>query len=274
MKPSFGGIVALALVALGLLIGVGSLFLSRNESHPPAMVPLPPERESEPAPSVPGPPLTQAPEAGPVSAGQFASAPSGSGAAADGDFAYYIVALSWSPTYCLEQADPKRDRRQCSASRPYAFVLHGLWPQRERGYPENCQTASPRVPDDIIDGILDIMPSRGLAGHQWRKHGACTGLSQAAYFAASRKAFEAVRIPSAFSKPERYVTTTPKAVEQAFLASNPGLSAQAVTVTCSRKHLREVRVCLTKDLAFRACGRDAQRDCDQAQIVMPPSRGG
>jgi ribonuclease T2 len=121
---------------------------------------------------------------------------------------------------------------------------------------------------------MDIMPSRGLAGHQWRKHGACTGLSQADYFAASRAAFGRVRIPSEFASVASYVSTSPAQVERAFLAANPGLKAAGVTVTCSRKHLREVRVCLTKDLAFRACGADVARDCSLGQIVMPPSRGG
>lgn len=191
-----------------------------------------------------------------------------------GDFDYYILALSWSPTYCLEEADPRRDRAQCQSSRPFAFVLHGLWPQHERGYPDRCDVSEARVPDAIIDTVMDIMPSRGLAGHQWRKHGSCTGLSQADYFAASRAAFSSVKIPSEFKTLTTYVSTTPAKVEQAFLAVNPGLTRDGVTVTCSRQHLREVRVCLTKDFKFRSCGADARRDCDRAQVVMPPARGG
>ncbi|HAH11503.1 MAG TPA: ribonuclease T [Alphaproteobacteria bacterium] len=189
-----------------------------------------------------------------------------------GSFDYYVVALSWSPTYCLEEADPRRDRRQCQSTRPFAFVLHGLWPQYERGYPKDCQTDEPRVPDHIIEGVLDIMPSRGLAGHQWRKHGACTGLSHQAYFDAARAAYRKVQIPSAYTQVSNYVTTSPVQVERAFLAANPGLSATGVQVTCTRKHLREVRVCMTKDFKFRSCGADVQKDCTLPSVVMPPAR--
>ena len=29
---------------------------------------------------------------------------------------------------------------QCNGPRPFSFVLHGVWPQFEKGWPENCQT--------------------------------------------------------------------------------------------------------------------------------------
>lgn len=227
---------------------------------------------SQPSRAPDGPVVT-GPETADVHMGSSAALPL-SARAPTGDFDYYIVALSWSPTYCLEEADPKRDRRQCQSSRPFAFVLHGLWPQHERGYPDRCDISNPRVPDDVIDTVMDIMPSRGLAGHQWRKHGSCTGLSHADYFAASRAAFGAVKIPAEFKNVSSYVSTTPAKVEAAFLAANPGLNRDGVTITCSRKHLREVRVCMTKDLIFRTCGSDARRDCDLGQVVLPPARGG
>ncbi len=54
-----------------------------------------------------------------------------------GQFDYYLLSLSWAPTYCLTHAD---DGAECS-SKGYGFVLHGLWPQYDAGgYPENCGT--------------------------------------------------------------------------------------------------------------------------------------
>jgi ribonuclease T2 len=258
-----------ALLALIAAIGVGLFQLfSGGDQGQPQTAP-----SAHTAPTVqPDERLAAAGETG--AANRFGETLPASARTPNGDFDYYILALSWSPTYCLEEADPQRDRRQCQAARPFAFVLHGLWPQHERGYPEKCQTPEPRVPDAILDTMMDIMPSRGLAGHQWRKHGACTGLDQADYFAASRAAFAAVTIPAAFKSVSQYLSTSPEKVEQAFLAANPGLSRDGVTVTCTRKHLREVRVCLTKDLKFRACGADARRDCNLNSIVMPPARGG
>src|SRR6185437_7643363 len=79
-----------------------------------------------------------------------------------GQFDYYVLVLSWSPTYCAEKGDS--DRMQCNRSdgRRYSFILHGLWPQYERGYPSDCQLPRrPFVPEPVIDSMLDIMPSRG-----------------------------------------------------------------------------------------------------------------
>jgi ribonuclease T2 len=273
MLQNARGPVALLALAAAIIFGLVQLFSGGGGPQPDARSGAGPAVVAPEPRKVPDGPVVSGPETAAIQSGSAAALPL-SARAPTGDFAYYILALSWSPTYCLEEADPRRDRAQCQSARPYAFVLHGLWPQHERGYPDRCETSQPRVPDAIIDTVMDIMPSRGLAGHQWRKHGACTGLSHADYFAASRAAYSAVAIPPAFKNVATYVNTSPDKVEQAFLDANPGLTRDGVTVTCSRKHLREVRVCLTKDLKFRTCGEDARRDCDRPQVVMPPARGG
>ena len=54
-----------------------------------------------------------------------------------GKFDYYVLALSWSPSYCQaaqERAPNRAPDQQCSG-RPFSFVVHGLWPQYERGFP-------------------------------------------------------------------------------------------------------------------------------------------
>jgi ribonuclease T2 len=267
-------LAAVLALAAAVAVGLVQLFSGAPSAPDPSdPAPLTAAPDPQPPRRAPDGPVVSAPLVETVRTGSAAALPL-SARTPSGDFDYYVVALSWSPTYCLEEADPNRDRRQCQAARPYAFVLHGLWPQHERGYPDRCSISNPRVPDDVIDTIMDIMPSRGLAGHQWRKHGSCTGLSQADYFAASKAAFGGVVVPAEFKNVSQYVSTTPAKVEAAFLAANPGLDRDGVTVTCTRKHLREVRVCMTKDLKFRTCGADVRRDCSLNQIVMPPTRGG
>ena len=56
-----------------------------------------------------------------------------------GEFDYYVLALSWSPTYCASEAGAS-DGQQCAPGRRFAFVVHGLWPQFKQGWPENCET--------------------------------------------------------------------------------------------------------------------------------------
>jgi ribonuclease T2 len=188
-------------------------------------------------------------------------------------FDFYVLSLSWSPSYCEAEGEDA-NRQQCKAGRPYAFVVHGLWPQFERGYPENCQTSEPNVDDDTLRELYGIMPSAGLIRYQWRKHGACTGLPQADYFKTLSAAREKIVIPQEFRRLDGYLTVVPDDVERAFLRANQGLPADGVAVSCDKRYLREVRICMTKDLVFRRCEEVDRRACRLEKTVMPPVRGG
>jgi len=193
-----------------------------------------------------------------------------------GKFDYYVLSLSWSPSYCASSGTAQGSP-QCRGTRPYAFVLHGLWPQYERGYPENCKTAQrPWVPSTLISSMLDIMPARGLVIHQYRKHGTCSGLDPEAYFKAARKAYDAVTVPARFRKPQKPVLVSPKEIEQDFLKANAALRPEMISVACGRgNRLREIRICFSRDLEFRACGvnEEQARLCRLDKVVMPPVRG-
>jgi ribonuclease T2 len=203
-------------------------------------------------------------------AGLFAVLIGSSAARAEGDpgdFDFYVLALSWSPTYCaLEGSD---DEQQCGVER-HGFIVHGLWPQYETGYPEFCRsTMTDRVSGAALESILDITPSAGLIRYQWRKHGLCTGLRQSDYFALMRRAFETISIREDFADPADDATLGPSAIEAAFLAANPGLTARGIAVTCKQRKLADVRICLTKDLAFREC-REVDADaCRSSRIDVP-----
>jgi len=189
-----------------------------------------------------------------------------------GDFDFYVLALSWSPTYCQSRG-ARASRLQCSANVDRAFVVHGLWPQYQRGYPENCATNEAlRVPRSLIDAVLDIMPSPGLVGGQWRKHGTCTGLTQAEYLATVRRAFDTITIPEAFRSARHRQTVSARSAEQAFIAENPGLAANGIAVACRDGLLLEVRICLTRGLEFRRCENVDARGCRQSRLVMPADR--
>ena len=190
-----------------------------------------------------------------------------------GQFDHYVLSLSWSPTYC-ETAGDKADPGQCKATRPFAFVVHGLWPQYAAGWPQDCQKPAPFVPEPVVRGMLDLMPSRRLVIHEWRKHGTCSGLDAPSYFDLVRKAAAAVAIPSDYQRIDDYRMVTPDEVETAFRASNTGLSADMIAVTCDSRRLREVRICLDKSLGFASCPDVDTRACRTSRVVMPPVRGG
>jgi ribonuclease T2 len=184
-----------------------------------------------------------------------------------GDFDFYVLALSWSPTYCTLEDQP--DEAQCGVA-DHGFILHGLWPQYETGYPEDCRGNLPvRLPNDLLHSITDLTPSPGLVGYQWRKHGICAGLRPDAYFRLAREAFEKIEIPDDFVDPAYDEIRAPIDIERAFLAANPGLKRDAVAITCKERHLSDVRICMTKDLQFRSCPEVDADYCRTRQIDVP-----
>lgn len=196
--------------------------------------------------------------------GASSSLPRGEG------YDFFVLALSWSPSYCRAEG-MQANRHQCASGLDHGFVVHGLWPQFENGWPEYCRHPQPnRVPEALARQMLDLMPSIGLVGHQWRKHGACAGVSQREYFTLLRAAAERVSVPQHFHRPGDARQVDPDAVEQAFIDANAGLPADAIAVTCQQGLLREVRICMDKELEFRACAQVDARGCRLPRALMPP----
>ena len=191
-----------------------------------------------------------------------------------GTFDYYTMVMSWSPTHCVT-AQEGRDEEQCARidGLRYGFVLHGLWPQYAAGGgPENCATTD-EVDKRTAARALAFMPSRALINHEWRTHGACSGMGPEDYFALADRAFAAVRVPPELRAPEQPVDTSLDALRAAFRRANPNLSDDMMSLHCSRGELVEVRVCLDRNLAPTACGKHVQTRCPAtAAITLPASR--
>lgn len=192
---------------------------------------------------------------------------------APGRFDFYVLALSWSPSYCAKQTPARRARNPQCDGRPFSFIVHGLWPQFERGYPSYCQVPAPRLDRALVDKALDLMPSRSLIYHEWNRHGTCAGLSPQAYFATVGKARAAVTIPPAYRDLDRPITVAPAAVAEAFIKANPGLTRDDMAIGCDHKRLTEVRLCLSREFKFRACPQIVRRTCRRDSVSMPAVRG-
>ena len=188
-----------------------------------------------------------------------------------GEFDYYLLSLSWSPAFCLESPVAA----ECSGLRRYGFIVHGLWPQNERGWPEHCDVHVP-VPDEVVQGISDLMPARALVYHEWSAHGTCSGLPPAQFFALVRHAYGSIVIPPSLEGPTAAVEQSTSAVAGEFLRANPGMPAASIVVTCSGQgapRLREVRICLDRNLTPRNCSADAARAaCRAPELIVPPVR--
>jgi ribonuclease T2 len=177
-----------------------------------------------------------------------------------GDFDYYVAALSWSASWCALEGDG-RDDPQCDAGLGVDFVLHGLWPQYEDGWPSFCRTPERDPSRAMTAGVADVFGGAGAAFYQWKKHGRCSGLSAAGFYDLARDAKARVVVPQVFRGLARDIRLEADVVEEAFLEANPGMDPEGVVVTCRAGRVQEVRVCLTKALEFRGCGGDVGRVC-------------
>ncbi len=188
-----------------------------------------------------------------------------------GKFDYYVLSLSWSPNWCAREGDA-RGSDQCDARHDHGWILHGLWPQFHQGWPSYCRTTEAPPSRAMTRTMEDIQGSAGLAWHQWKKHGTCSGLSARDYLDLSREAYGHVQRPQVFRKLDATVKLPASVVEEAFLKANPTLERDMITVTCKQGYIEEVRVCLSRNLDPVPCGRDVVRDCTAKGALFDPIR--
>lgn len=188
-----------------------------------------------------------------------------------GEFDYYVLSLSWSPNWCALEGDA-RGSPQCDPEHDHGWILHGLWPQYNRGYPEYCNSPEPAPSRRMTREMADVMGTSGLAWHQWKKHGTCSGLSAAEYYALSRAAYDQITRPQILRQIDKPIRLPATVIEEAFLEANPQLTAKGITITCKSGHIQEARICLTRDLDPRQCGPDVLLDCSTPGAVFTPIR--
>jgi ribonuclease T2 len=168
------------------------------------------------------------------------------GPRAPGSFDYYVLSFSWVPGFCAShRSDPE-------CAKHLGFALHGLWPELEGGdYPSDCSQAA--LTSAERRRFADVYPDASMLEHEWPKHGACSGLSAADYFALATKFEGHVTIPASLQSPQTLKSSKAASVRHAFIAANPGMPNDGVNVITARGVVTEVDVCLTKAGAFRSC---------------------
>jgi ribonuclease T2 len=190
--------------------------------------------------------------------------------AVPGTFDFYVLALSWSPTYCANGGD-KRSPDQCHSGSSNGFVIHGLWPQLDHGYPTECPSEQADLPKTTLEPALRLFPDLKLAEREWKRHGTCTARAPADYLADISTARQKVTIPAPYQRPRMEALVSPLDLQNAFIDANPGLAAGMMEVSCVKGELQEVRICFTKDLkGFRACPEVVAGSCRAKSVTMLP----
>ncbi|MCW5567659.1 MAG: hypothetical protein KIS84_05465 [Dokdonella sp.] len=144
-------------------------------------------------------------------------------------FDYWLIAPSWSPSLLVSRT---RNDRERARPRGYGFVRHGLWLQHERGGGlQDCPTRAALTRGTIERTPASFALSWRLVQHEWRAHGACSGLA-APTISDFPTALAAVRIPPEFTTPNDLRRMQADDVRDAFIAANLDLRADRFAVVC------------------------------------------
>lgn len=245
------------LIVLVILIGVAFYrYLNQGLDEPQESTPAAAEIEEQPVEA-----------AEPTTSPRATAAPAAKPAA---NFDFYVLNLSWSPDYCASNG--AGDVQQCSSGKKYGFVLHGLWPQYNQGYPSNC--SNQKLPADLKAEFPTLYPSEKLYDHEWEKHGTCSGLGPAQYLALSKSLKDSVVIPKSYQVVPQPMRVTVDELKGEFVEANPGLEAGGLAIYCSGsgRFLKELYVCFSLEGQPAECSseihRKAARSCQQADFLV------
>lgn len=207
---------------------------------------------------------------------------------ATGDFDYYLLSLSLAPSFCA--LSPRNAAKQeCKTLTEAEFqqtplTVHGLWPNRARVsvnlQPHDCQGAPFTPPSGSVQTALQrYMPGgAGLEAYEWRKHGACSGLSPEDYFSS------VVRLAEHVNDTVGAVMRTKGMLGHSLLirdllagVADPAL-ASAIVVNCQQPRgggaalVGEIRITLSKDfepIPASSVGMGQNSGCPGGRGVVP-----
>ncbi len=254
LTPARGLALAAFLIVSALVYALTGTDLTQILSQPSS----PPTVAAQNPPTVSSAPRSAPATITPASAGRTAP------------FDFYVLSLSWSPDYCASSGTD--DPQQCSLGKRLGFVLHGLWPQYNRGYPSDCSTV--RLPPDLKTQFAGLYPSTKLYDHEWEKHGTCSGLAPEQFLALSKRLKESVVVPVPYRAPEQPIRVTATQLKTEFIAVNPLLSEPALAANCSGsgRFLQELYICFTPDGKPTACSseihNDAAHSCQSPDFLI------
>ena len=152
------------------------------------------------------------------------------------------------------------------------------WPEFCQCNGSICNFDAAKLPADLQQKLQRAMPGSfpGLAGHEWQKHGVCSGLSAANYFAAVMGASELTPVPAVL--PQAFKTS--RLIAASALRKAYGGDDKTVlrcTVQRGQYLLTAVRSCWKKSATNErgeriSCPQAVRSDdnCTAAQLFLTP----
>ena len=187
---------------------------------------------------------------------------------ADEPTAFYMLALTWAPEDCRENADDPGYAFQCRGH-DFGFVLHGLWPNgAAKRHPRYCGPA-PAIAAETVHQTACMTPSTTMQQHEWAAHGTCGWSTPEAYFEQAAKLWGDVSMPTLVGR----ATMTAGDLREAFVAANPWMKREGIYIkTVEGDRLMDVRFCY--DRLYRPMACPSIGAPDRVMLTITPRRGG
>lgn len=176
----------------------------------------------------------------------------------------YILSLSWSPEFCRTRTDSPRHARRCSGrSGSFGLIVHGLWPQGARSWPQWCPARRARPAGAQLARQMCVQPSARLAMRQWAKHGSCMADTPDRYFRITRILHRSLDWPD-LDRLSRREGLTAGDIREAWIEANTNWRREMISVQLNeRGWLEELRLCYGRDWLPAACKRTARGAADE-----------
>ncbi|MGQ0701183.1 MAG: ribonuclease T2 family protein [Panacagrimonas sp.] len=181
----------------------------------------------------------------------------------------WVLSLTWWPESCYAL---KRAGNAAACGAAQGFVVRGLSAKENIDAAAACAepaALSDALMDELIRRMAPLIPDAETVREQWKQFGTCSGLAAETYFARVEEARRAVQMPDSFLSGRANQRISKTQFEEAFLETNPGMGAEALTIECRSHYLTEVRVCLDGDMKPRTCGADVGDICEREIIIRP-----
>lgn len=167
-----------------------------------------------------------------------------------GDFDFYVYSMSYQPEFCRENYEKFVGCKTPEEGWKGQLTIHGLWPNRNDGtWPDTC--SNEQLDDNILQDLSDAMDDNwpnvkspigsstydSFWGHEWSKHGTCSGLSMHDYFATALK----LLVPTPAIVKDNYGSVVKHtAINEQYTGNDTPV------LICKRGYLSEVRICYEK----------------------------
>ena len=176
------------------------------------------------------------------------------GLAKSTDFEFYVFASEWRGSVC--------SYNKCSLdSAPSFWNIHGLWPSDGSRGVNFCtdEKFDPSQLNGLESSVAKYWSSlysndNSFHGHEWQKHGTCSGMDQETYFSTTIQLALHLDVYGTLSS-AGIVPGSKASCQDVAKALTSKYQVSSFTISAQNGYLSQIELCVSKDLKVTECPR-------------------